>query len=83
MGSVIDFGARRKRPSRAPQRQSSSGGSSRSHGPRVITCEFCGERHPIMRLQGGEERCVTAFHDGEHWFCRNRGCRRAWLERRR
>jgi hypothetical protein len=30
-------------------------------------------------LQGGELRCVTAFFDGHHWFCRNRGCRRAWL----
>ena len=33
-----------------------------------------------MRLQGGEQRCVTAFFDGTNWFCRNRGCRRAWLE---
>jgi len=32
-----------------------------------------------IRLRGGEQRCVTAFFDGTNWFCRNRGCRRAWL----
>jgi hypothetical protein len=43
----------------------------------------CGERHPIVRLRDGESRCVTAFFDGAHWFCLNRGCRRAWLESRK
>ena len=47
----------------------------------MVHCGQCGEPHPIVRLQGGEQRCVTAFFDGSHWFCRNRGCRRAWLER--
>jgi len=42
-------------------------------------CAHCGERHPIVRLPGNERRCVTAFFDGLHWFCRNRGCRQAWL----
>lgn len=46
----------------------------------MVICSHCGEPHPIMRLQGGEQRCVTAFFDGANWFCRNRGCRRAWLE---
>ena len=46
----------------------------------MVHCGHCGEPHPIVRLQGGEQRCVTAFFDGSHWFCRNRGCRRAWLE---
>ena len=46
----------------------------------MVTCNQCGEAHPIVRLQGGEQRCVTAFFDGANWFCRNRGCRRAWLE---
>ena len=71
MGSVIDIGARRRR--RPPQRVQPS--------PRVnlVTCSHCGESHPIVRLRGGEQRCVTAFFDGTNWFCRNRGCRRAWL----
>jgi len=55
MGSVIDIGARRRR--RPPQRVQPS--------PRVnlVTCSHCGESHPIVRLRGGEQRCVTAFFD--------------------
>ncbi len=34
----------------------------------------------MMRLAGGEERCLTAFYDGRKWFCKNRGCRQAWLK---
>jgi hypothetical protein len=47
----------------------------------MVACSHCREPHPIVRLPGGEQRCVTAFFDGANWFCRNRGCRRAWLER--
>lgn len=47
----------------------------------MVNCSHCNDPHPIVRLRGGEQRCVTAFFDGTHWFCRNRGCRRAWLER--
>ena len=46
----------------------------------VVFCEHCNERHPVIRLAGGETRCVTAFFDGLYWFCRNRGCRRAWQD---
>lgn len=75
MGSVIDIGAhRRRRQPRSSSRPASGSGAS------VVHCHHCREPHPIVRLAGGEERCVTAFHDGSHWFCRNRGCRRAWLE---
>ncbi len=73
MGSVIDFDARRRRGVRPP------GGPQQPVGPNMVTCSHCGEPHPIVRLQGGELRCVTAFFDGTNWFCRNRGCRRAWL----
>lgn len=73
MGSVIDFGAHRRRRERGPSRPTAGGGAT------VVSCNHCGEPHPIVRLVGGEERCVTAFNDGSHWFCRNRGCRRAWL----
>lgn len=72
MGSVIDFDARRRRV-RSP-------GTPPSTPSALITCSHCGESHPIVKLQGGEQRCVTAFFDGTNWFCRNRGCRRAWLE---
>jgi hypothetical protein len=75
MGSVIDFAAPRRRRPRTAAR------SAATAGPTVVHCGHCGEPHPIVRLQGGEQRCVTAFFDGTHWFCRNRGCRRAWLER--
>jgi hypothetical protein len=73
MGSVIDFDARKRRRSEAAAhpRQTPAGN--------IVTCAQCGEPHPIVRLRGGEQRCVTAFFDGAHWFCRNRGCRRAWL----
>jgi len=46
----------------------------------LVSCSQCAEPHPIVRLAGGEQRCVTAFFDGTNWFCRNRGCRRAWVE---
>ncbi len=71
MGSVIDLNARRRR---VP-------GVRTGHGPtaNIVSCFQCGEQHPIVRLPGGEQRCVTAFFDGTYWFCRNRGCRRAWL----
>jgi hypothetical protein len=75
MGSVIEFGTPRRRRPRAVVR------STAATGPTVVHCGQCGEPHPIVRLQGGEQRCVTAFFDGSNWFCRNRGCRRAWLER--
>jgi hypothetical protein len=71
MGSVIDLAThrqRRARPAVTPISQDN-----------LLVCNHCGERHPIIRLQGGELRCVTAFFDGNHWFCRNRGCRSAWL----
>lgn len=74
MGSVIDLGARRRRP-RSAVRPSATAGAP------LVHCGHCGEPHPIVRLRGGEQRCVTAFFDGSNWFCRNRGCRRAWLER--
>jgi len=48
----------------------------------LVVCAHCGERHPVARLRGGERRCLTAFFDAGHWFCRNRGCRAAWLEKR-
>ena len=48
---------------------------------RFVTCEHCGERHPIVKLAGGNTRCVTAFDAGGYWFCLNRGCRAAWLAR--
>jgi len=72
MGSVVELALHRRRVQRAtgrPQARSA-----------MVTCNHCGEPHPIIRLQGGEQRCVTAFYDGANWFCRNRGCRRAWLE---
>ena len=73
MGSVIDFDARRRRATRPPARPQPAVGAN------MIACSHCGEPHPIVKLQGGEQRCVTAFFDGSNWFCRNRGCRRAWL----
>jgi hypothetical protein len=76
MGSVIDFGPPRRRRTRVTVRPPTA-----STGATVVQCGHCNEPHPIVRLQGGEQRCVTAFFDGANWFCRNRGCRRAWLER--
>ena len=73
MGSVIDFALHRRRRARRP-------GTSHSSGPTVVVCNQCNESHPIVKLPGGDQRCVTAFFDGTNWFCRNRGCRRAWLE---
>jgi len=70
MGTVVDLQARR------------SGKGAAGNPSRSVTCAQCGERHPIVRLADGSERCVTAFADGGHWFCRNRGCRAAWLARR-
>jgi hypothetical protein len=75
MGSVIDLEARRRRRQRPATAPAPGGGAQH------VTCSHCHEPHPIVRLRGGEQRCVTAFFDGTHWFCRNRGCRRAWLER--
>jgi hypothetical protein len=75
MGSVIDLGARRRRRLRPTGRPQNAGTHS-------VICSHCQEAHPIVRLRGGEQRCVTAFFDGTNWFCRNRGCRRAWLESR-
>jgi hypothetical protein len=65
MGTVTDLQAFRRPPGRTPGR--------------FVTCEHCGERHPIIKLADGSVRCVTAFSAGEHWFCRNRGCRAEWL----
>lgn len=69
MGEVLDLRARRGNKQASPQASTA----------RVVTCVHCGEKHPIIRLAGGETRFVTAFADGENWFCRNRGCRAAWL----
>ncbi len=71
MGTVIDIESRRTR--RAT-------GRPLGHGGQFVECENCGESHPVVRLAGGEERCLTAFHDGRKWFCKNRGCRQAWLK---
>lgn len=74
MGAVIDLNSHRQRRQISPKEPLPGKGN----GP--IVCAHCGEPHPIIRLPGGKQRCVTAFFDGENWFCRNRGCRRAWLE---
>ena len=55
--------------------------TKQSSGYSTVPCAYCGERHPIVRLPGKERRCVTAFFDGQNWFCRNRGCRQAWLDK--
>jgi len=73
VGSLIDLEARRRRNARPSNR-------AQAPSPNAVACSHCGEPHPIVRMQGGEQRCVTAFFDGTNWFCRNRGCRRAWLE---
>jgi hypothetical protein len=72
VGSLIDLEARRRRNARPSNR-------AQAPSPNAVACSHCGEPHPIVRMQGGEQRCVTAFFDGTNWFCRNRGCRRAWL----
>ena len=69
MGTVIDLRTRRAIKGHAGARG------------RHVLCTQCGERHPVIRLGSGSERCVTAFNDGPYWFCRNRGCRAAWLAR--
>jgi hypothetical protein len=73
MASIIDLDTRRRRavPPGRPARRGVSA---------AVTCDRCGESHPIVRLPNGERRCLTAFFDGSNWFCRNRGCRRAWLD---
>lgn len=48
-------------------------------GTRYVHCAHCNERHPFVRLANGTVRCVTAFTDGVHWFCRERGCYSGWL----
>jgi len=80
MGSVLHFdsGRRKRREgTRVPPVRFTPVPSKPSN---VVHCEHCGERHPLVRLAGGETRCVTAFSDGMYWFCRNRGCRRAWMD---
>jgi hypothetical protein len=74
MGALIDLNSHRQR------RQAAHPEPPFCKGSPAITCTRCAEPHPIIRLAGGEQRCMTAFFDGENWFCRNRGCRRAWLE---
>ncbi len=69
MGTVTDLRAHRN-----ARRQAATNG-------RFVVCAQCGERHPVIRLADGSLRCVTAFPDGEHWFCRNRGCRATYLAR--
>jgi hypothetical protein len=77
MASIIDLEARRRRRFRStPKRPANRSAAN------MVGCLQCGEQHPIVRLAGGEERCLTAFFDGTFWFCRNRGCRRAWLSNR-
>jgi len=71
MGDLLDLRARRGPKSKPAAAKVSSG--------RVVICTHCGEKHPIIRLASGEERYVTAFSDAGYWFCRNRGCRAAWL----
>ncbi len=70
MGTVSEF-----RPRRPGAK------SPAANRGRFVTCAHCGERHPVIRLAGGTQRCVTAFPDERNWFCRNRGCRAAWLKR--
>ena len=73
MGTVTDLHSRRR--ASAPAKRDGGNG-------RFVVCLHCSERHPIVRLANGHERCFTAFVDGEHWFCQNRGCRAAWLAER-
>ncbi|HYD50832.1 MAG TPA: hypothetical protein VEB21_20925 [Terriglobales bacterium] len=72
MGSITDLKSRRNQP--LPPRRTNGNGNGR-----YVQCEQCAERHPIIRLANGHERCFTAFSDGSRWFCQNRGCRAAWL----
>lgn len=68
MGTVIDLQGRRR-----PKNEGET-------PERFVVCAQCGERHPLVRMTDGAIRCVTAFPDQERWFCRNRGCRAAWIE---
>jgi len=68
MGTVVDLQHHRKEK-REPQ------------GSRFVYCAYCRERHPVVRLPDGTHRCPTAFADSGRWFCRNRGCRAAWLSK--
>lgn len=69
MGQVIELDSRR---TAKPQ-----------GGGRYVICGHCDERHPVVRLANGTHQCPTAFVDDGHWFCRNRGCRAAWLEKQK
>jgi hypothetical protein len=69
MGTVVDLRGRRHPNERGTGR------------PGFVTCAQCGERHPLVRLPDRTVRCPTAFTDGERWYCLNRGCRAAWIER--
>jgi hypothetical protein len=69
MGTIFNLNARRQGKKRPAE------------GGRFVNCAQCGERHPVVRFADGSVRCVTAFGDHERWFCRNRGCRAAWLAR--
>ncbi len=72
MGTILDFQAQRARRREGTKRP-------QGHAGRFVECENCGETHPVIRLADGEQRCLTAFHDGAAWFCKNRGCRQAWM----
>jgi hypothetical protein len=76
MASIIDLDRRRQSRRQRPARATPLPGRS-------VRCIQCGERHPIVRVKRDEARCMTAFFDGTHWFCLNRGCRRTWLARQR
>lgn len=70
MGTVTDLNSRRRQTPPAKREACNS---------RFVVCHHCTERHPIVRLANGTERCFTAFIDGDRWFCQNRGCRAAFL----
>jgi hypothetical protein len=74
MASIIDFHSHRRK------REAQMARPVRPVADNMVVCAHCGERHPVIRIKANEQRCVTAFFDGTNWFCRNRGCRRAWLE---
>lgn len=74
MGTVIDLQSRRRRPKK-PEKPA-------GHGGRFVNCTHCAEKHPLIRMVDGSEQCLTAFTDGRNWFCQNRGCRAAWLNKK-
>lgn len=80
MGSVLHFDSERRKRREGARHPPVRFAAPVAKPSNVVHCQHCGERHPVVRLAGGETRCVTAFFDGLYWFCRNRGCRRAWLE---